>query len=309
MREHILEAEKDRAGQKSRNFGKATAIWTSILLFMTFFSKSLYNYRLPEVVAMQPKEGKFVYTAEGTSELTYAHTDSVYAETDGRIREILAKAGEQIKTGQCLMRLEVEETGEMLDITALKDGIITRIDVEEGMYVSSRQNIVLYEIAGEPEKWICSLTVSEEQAEHIRMDSVPVLHMISRDKKIEGQIQSIIGYVGQDQKGYMVTVEIRDADASVGERARIVIEQESVLYESLIPVSALCRDLEGYYVLVIREDDSVLGRGYRACRMSVDLLESDEIYCAVRGIPSDEYVIVSATDEIWDGSSVFYEGI
>lgn len=288
---------------------KGFAVNLIILLLLTFFSKSLYNYRLPVVMVMRPKEGKFVYTVEGTSELLYAHTDSVYAETDGRIREILAEEGEQVKAGQCLMRLEAEGTGEMLDIIAAGDGVVTRIGIEEGMYVSSRQNIILYEIAGEPEEWVCSLIISEEQAEHINMESVPVLHLIGRDRKVEGEIQSVTAAVGQSQGGYMVTVTVKDADASAGERVRIVIKQESAPYDTLIPAAALYRDSVGYYVLVLREDDSVLGEGYQASRMSVDLLESDEAYCAVRGIPSDEYVIVSATDEIWDGSSVFYEEI
>ncbi len=42
--------------------------------------------------------------------------------------------------------------------------------------------------------------------------------------------------------------------------------------------------------------------------MGVTLLDSDEDYCAVRGIPSDEHVIVAATGEIGDGSNVFFEG-
>lgn len=141
------------------------------------------------------------------------------------------------------------------------------------------------------------------------MDLTLLDHMTSRDEKVEGEIQSITTYTGQDQKGYMVTVAVKDVDAFAGERVRIVMEQESTLYDTLIPVAALCRGPSGYYVLVLQEDDSVLGMGYPACRMSVDLLESDETYCAVRGIPSDEYVIISATDEIWDGRSVFYEGI
>ena len=43
-------------------------------------------------------------------------------------------------------------------------------------------------------------------------------------------------------------------------------------------------------------------------RVSVDLLNSDETYCAVRGLPTNEFVIIASTSEITDGSKVYYGG-
>lgn len=68
------------------------------------------------------------------------------------------------------------------------------------------------------------------------------------------------------------------------------------------------KDSVGYYVLVLKKEDSVLGNGYVAHRVSVDLLNSDETYCAVRGLPTDEFVIIDSTSEIIDGSKVYYGG-
>ena len=75
----------------------------------------------------------------------------------------------------------------------------------------------------------------------------------------------------------------------------------------MIPAVSLRKDSQGYYVLVLQEEDSVLGNGYVAHRMSVDLLNSDETYCAVRGLPADETVITASSSEITDGSKVYYE--
>ena len=144
MMNEIKETKKDKAGQKSRNFKRASVILVFTLLILTFLSKSLYNYRLPAVTVTRPKEGRFIYRVEEISELTYAGTDSVYAERDGRIREIMVAAGEQVRAGQCLMRLESGDTGEMFDITAVCEGVITWIGIKEGMYVSATQNVVLY---------------------------------------------------------------------------------------------------------------------------------------------------------------------
>ena len=38
-------------------------------------------------------------------------------------------------------------------------------------------------------------------------------------------------------------------------------------------------------------------------------LNSDETYCAVRGLPTDEFVIIASTSEITDGSKVYYGGV
>lgn len=91
-------------------------------------------------------------------------------------------------------------------------------------------------------------------------------------------------------------------------QAAVTINNELQVYDTLIPTSALRKDSKGYFCLVLRQNKSVLGKGYVAYRIYVELLDSDREYCAVRGLPSDEQVIITATDVIRDGSSVYYGG-
>lgn len=317
--EKVLQLEKEfqlekalqleRVFQRKKRFQKIFAVLVIVLLALTFLSKSFYNYRLPVVTATLPRQGRLIFTVEGTSEFVYAYTESVYADIDGKIREILADVGDEVKAGQTLMRVERNGTGEMYDVRADKDGIVSWIGVSKGIYVSSVQNTVLYEIAEKSEEWVCGLVISEEQFEHISMESVPVLELVDQNESVEGEISSISGYESQDLQGYKVNITVRRAGAPLaGERVKITIREEGELYDTLIPAAALCKDATGYYVLVMRENDSVLGEGYKAHRMSVDLLDSDEACCAVRGLPADELVIIASTSEIADGSNVFYEG-
>lgn len=298
-----------RAYQKKKRFKKIFVVFAVVLLALTFFSKSFYNYRLPVVTAALPRQGRLSFTVEGTSEFTYAYTESIYVDIDGKIREILVDVGDEVKAGQTLMRVERSGTGEMYDVRSDKDGIISWIGVSKGIYVSSMQNTVLYEIAEKSEEWVCRLIISEEQFEHISMESVPVLELVDQNKFVKGEIRSIFSYQSQDLQGYIVNITVRRADASLaGERVKIAISEDSELYDTLIPAAALCKDAVGYYVLVVQENDSVLGEGYKAHRMSVDLLDSDEAYCAVRGLPTDELIVIASTSEIGDGSNVYYEG-
>ena len=129
-----------RAYQKKKRFKKIFVVLAVVLLALTFFSKSFYNYRLPVVTAALPRQGRLSFTVEGTSEFTYAYTESIYADIDGKIREILVDVGDEVKAGQTLMRVERSGTGEMYDVRSDKDGIISWIGVSKGIYVSSMQD-------------------------------------------------------------------------------------------------------------------------------------------------------------------------
>lgn len=299
----------DKAEKREKGFKEIFMVLMVVLLALTFLSKSLYNYRLPVVTAEFPVQGRLSFTVEGTSEFTYAYTDSVYADVDGKIRNILVKEGDEVKKGQLLMSIELSGTGDMYDVKAKVNGIISWIGIKNGMYVSSMQNTILYEIAKKSDEWLCPLLISEEQYENISMESIPVLEIVNRNETVEGKINSIISYTGQDIEGYKVNIIARLAgDSPVGERVNVTVKEDGRLYDTLIPATALCKDSAGYYVLVLQKNDSVIGEGYKACRISVDLLDSDESYCAVRGLPMDELVIISSTSEIANGSNVFYEG-
>lgn len=298
--------EKTEINKKKRK--KVILLLIVILLALTFFSRSFYNYRLPVVTVTLPRQGKLAYTVEGSAEFSYSNINTIYADMDGRIKEILVKEGEEVRPGQCLMKVALNATEETYDVNADKSGIIVSIGIEKGMYVSSMQNTVLFYIADISDEWVCSMIISDEQSEDIDMESTVELHIGDRKESIEGKIQSINGYVGQNQVGYQVNIVVHSEESLLGEHVNITLKKESSAYDTLIPAAALRKDATGYYVLVLRTDDSVLGNGYKAHRMSVDLLDSDESYCAVRGLPTDEQVIISSVSEIMDGSDVFYEG-
>lgn len=299
----------EKEEKRKRGFKKVFLALAVILLVLTFFSKSLYNYRLPVVEVTSPKQGNLSFTVEELGAFDYKHVDSFYAEIDGRVKEILVSPGDEVEEGQCLMRFQLNGTGEMYDVVAAGSGIIASIGVEPGMYVSSMQNTVLYKMAEKTDEWTCYTIISEEQLKHVNLDSIPVIYIESRDVTVEGKILSIVDYVSQDLRGYKVYISVSLDDAALyGEKAEVRITDETMVYDALIPVAALRKDATGYFVLVMQQDNGVLGNGYEAHRMSVDLLDSDESYCAVRGLPLDERVIIASTGEIKDGSDVFYEG-
>ena len=299
-----MEQKKEKS-----NFTKVFVTFFGIVLLLTFFSKSIYNYQLPVVTISLPKQGKLNFTVEDTAEISYSHVDSIYAASDGRVKKIMVQAGDEVRKGQCLMKFEVAETGKIKDIVAGDNGIITSVGVKKGMYVSYMQNMVLYEMAEKSKEWTVTVFVTDEQLEYVNTESIVNVQVEDLNESYKGKIQSVVSYANQSKNGYQAEITIISENTEIaGKKAKVTIEKESEQYDAIIPVAALRKDSVGYYVLIPKKEDSVLGNGYVANRVSVDLLNSDETYCAVRGLPKDESVIVASTSEITEGSKVYYEG-
>ena len=151
--------------------------------------------------------------------------------------------------------------------------------------------------------------MTEKQLPYVDEKSMANVQIMELNENVAGTIQSVVSYAEQNKTGYQAEVSIiSDNPELAGKTANVTIKKESEQYDTIIPAAALRKDSLGYYVLILKEADSVLGRGYTANRMSVDLLNSDMEYCAVRGLPADEMVITASTSAIADGSGVYYEG-
>lgn len=295
--------------QKNKNFAKVFSGFAGIVLLLTFFSKSIYNYQLPVVSVAVPKQGNLSFTVESPGEVFYSNMESVYADVDGRVKEILVQSGDEVEEGQCLMKFEVARAGELYKIVAEKDGIITSVGVNKGMYVSSMQNTILYGIAKKSEEWTVTVFVTEEQLAYVDEESVANVQVTDLNKNFNGNVRSVVSYADQNKTGYQAEIMITSDNPEIaGKKAKVTIKKESGQYDTIISVAALRKDSLGYYVLVLKEEDSILGNGYAAYRMSVELLNSDEEYCAVKGLPADETVITASTSVISGGSRVYYEG-
>ena len=294
--------------QKNKNFAKVFSGFAGIVLLLTFFSKSIYNYQLPVVSVAVPKQGNLSFTVESPGEVFYSNMESVYADVDGRVKEILVQSGDGVEEGQCLMKFEVARAGELYKIVAEKDGIITSVGVNKGMHVSSMQNTILYGIAKKSEEWTVTVFVTEEQLAYVDEESVANVQVTDLNKNFNGNVRSVVSYADQNKTGYQAEIMITSDNPEIaGKKAKVTIKKESGQYDTIISVAALRKDSLGYYVLVLKEEDSILGNGYAAYRMSVELLNSDEEYCAVKGLPADETVITASTSVISGGSRVYYE--
>lgn len=290
-------------------FIKIMMVFLLLVLFFTFFSKTIYNYNLPTVTLVNPSAGELNNVVEGSSYVAYSNTWNIYGEVNGRVREILVSSGEKVKKGQPLMIVQPDTDENEVEIQASKDGVVLAIGIQKDMYIMAAQNTVLVQMAEESKEWRVDLEVDAESASQINTDSQVSLDIKDIPQQVEGKITDVASYIGNDgEEGYTISISLEYDDAIIaGKQADIVICQTSKEYSTILPNYALNKDAKGYYVLVLTEKESILGNNYVAKRISVDLLDTDSSHVAVMGINADMPIIASSTAEIEEGSRVKYE--
>ena len=102
--------------QRKKTVLKLIAIWVGILLFLTFFSNTIYALNLPGVTVAFPAEGIIASTNRGEGVLDFAENQSLYANYSGRIRFNL-RAGDRVALGDALFSIYA-------DMDALRDQLV-----------------------------------------------------------------------------------------------------------------------------------------------------------------------------------------
>ena len=294
---------------KNNRFKTVLIIFFVVILFFTFFSKTIYNSNLPTVTATFSQSGNLKNEITGSAEINYKDTWCIYGEMDGRVKQIFVAVGDEVKEGQTLMELKPDEGDKNVKVKAPKSGIILSVGIKEGMYISAMMNTVIFDMAKVSDKWEVALKIDSDKAEFVKKESQILIDIKDFSKTIQGELEAMHPYKNENgEEGYTVTINVKCNDKQIaGEMADVTIKNLSKVYDSILPAYALRKDSAGYYVLTLQEQDSVLGKYYIATRNSVDLLDSDEQSVAIMGVENNIPIIVSATDEIKDGDRVLYK--
>jgi len=95
---------------------KIGGVFVAILLFLTFFSSTIYSFNLPGVVVGYTRQGVLTKSAEGRGIVEFARMEPYYADRAGKVT-LLVSEGERVATGSELFTItsELEDLREALD--------------------------------------------------------------------------------------------------------------------------------------------------------------------------------------------------
>lgn len=115
-----------------------------------------------------------------------------------------------------------------------------------------------------------------------------------------------ISKVAEGEEGtYRVVAELDSDSVRQTGKAVLSFTKESCRYAKCIPLSALYSGSSGYYVMAVKEEETILGMQWGAEYVPVTLLESNEEYAAVEGdVSKNEQIIVYASKTIKEGDRV-----
>jgi RND family efflux transporter MFP subunit len=193
-----------------------------------------------------------------------------------------------------------ENTGDY-QVTVPWDGVVSRVLVTDGNYVSPRAPLV--EIF-DPASLVISVAVPEADAAAVRQGIVAAVSLDAfRGKEYKGKISRIYPDLDRRTRTRTVEVELAEDIALVpGMFARVAVPMETVADAVTVPDSAVLTTPQGGRVAFVVND------GKAALRRVKTGLEAGGRLQIVEGIRPGEQAIVAGHETLKDGSPVRLPG-
>jgi len=91
------------------NVKKAICIFIAVMLFLTFFSKTINNLMLPRVKTAAPQEGNLIKELRADGIVEGKEVYSAYVKNSFKVEDIEVQVGEEVSNGQLLMVMDTKD--------------------------------------------------------------------------------------------------------------------------------------------------------------------------------------------------------
>lgn len=197
--------------------------------------------------------------------------------------------------GRQVSRLEELERAEG-KVTALESGVVTDMELIAGKTTSGEE--------------ILSLAVGENQFEAVFFKEEQNL---AKGDRIEISIPGTpvkkeafidrINLMGEEEGIFQA--DLGDLELALGSMTSYRCIKQTDIFNLVIPLEGLRKDMRGYYCLVARVRSGILGEEFRAERVDVELLYRGSREAAVEGpVFAEDAVIIGENQSIGGGSRV-----
>lgn len=188
-------------------------------------------------------------------------------------------------------------------VTAPVDGIILSIAKKAGESTSASEALATIQVGGKPMRM--SFSVSVEQAKKVTVgDRAEVQNSWYYSDDLSIVLTKIANDPNNPGKGRLLTFNV-EGEVSNGESLSISIGQRSRDYDKVVPNSAIREDNRGKFIYIIEEKGTPFGNRYKAKRVDVEVLASDDLNTAISAdMDSWAYVITTSNKPIEQGQQV-----
>lgn len=186
------------------------------------------------------------------------------------------------------------------EVRAQNQGFVSRIQIGVGGRTMDTAAILLTD-AEAPCQFKFSIT--REQGKYLHLgDKVKV--------KIEGasSIDAEVDYLSENAAGgYDMICRLPENIGQPGISGSIRKTVQGELHNTVIPVEALYKEGESYYIYVIKEKSGILGNEIYVEKLKVQVEDQNERYAALEAgiVASDARIVTYSSKELKQGASVF----
>lgn len=230
--------------------------------------------------------------------------DANTAKNNQRQQEVSELAKQSIQVDILQKQKEIDKLEALIgadgNVLAQAAGTVTEVTAALGVETSGQEYCKIGVGNGKMEA-----IMEREDADRLKVqDKIRVSPVEGRDE-ICGVIESI--QAGADDK-VRVMANLDAHTLSAGADVTFRSEKESKEYKAVVPISAVREDSKGRYVLIVKEESTILGKEKTACRVDVKILKKNESSAAVdSALLSDDEIIVDSNKSIKEGDRVRIE--
>lgn len=224
----------------------------------------------------------------------------------------LSEQNEDIaKTESDLAKLkkELEEMKEELTdavVTAPVEGTVINIAKTAGESTVAQEDLADIQVAGKGTS--LSFSVTNAQAAKVKVGDKATLQNAWYYNDVMVTLSKIKPDVEDPGKKKLLEFTV-EGSVQNGETLSLSIGERSAEYEQVVPNSAIREDNSGKFILIIEEKATPFGNRYKAKRVGVEVLASDEINTAILAdLQGYEYVITTSNQPVEAGDQVRLNG-
>ena len=197
-------------------------------------------------------------------------------------------------------KLKQEATG--ATIVAPVTGKIMSLSKTAGESTVAGETLATFQVAGKPKTM--SFSVSGQQAAKVNPGDEASLVNAWYYNDIKVTLSKVMPDPESQGKNKLLVFNV-DGDVSDGASLSVEIGQRAKEYDKVVSNSAIKEDNRGKFVLVIEEKGTPFGTRYKAKRVDVEVLVSDDNISAIEGdLDSWSYVITTSDKPVSAGMQV-----
>ncbi|MGE6575071.1 efflux RND transporter periplasmic adaptor subunit [Paenibacillus xylanexedens] len=239
----------------------------------------------------------------------------------------LRSAQREIEKGKLDIAAQERKINEMREqltkdqvLTALFDGIITKLNAVEGLASAGEPDIIVsnsgqgykFEVNADAKR-LSRLGISIGERIKVEVDTDQEQQTNSMDGIIEEIINAEPLIEGASDEGALpqkiLRIKLLDAELKGGEQARIKIEKSSLDQGLLVSNEAIHQDREGTYVFVVEEQPGALGNVFVVRKVKIESSEKNDKETMIQTdiIYAEDKIILNSSEPLQDGDRIRLE--